>query len=142
MYAYSKFCIAASGFKPNDARWAGFFSPPFTTPTLHVLGENDVIVHAERSRTLVDASACRRVVEHDGGHFVPSKAPWRNFIRDFLRDPLGPVPAPPGAKDSAPEGLLAVQASGLVGGRPAVEKPELNDVNLESPDMKQVTSSL
>jgi hypothetical protein len=28
------------------------------------------------------------------GHFVPSKANWRNFFRDYLADPLGDVPAP------------------------------------------------
>lgn len=28
------------------------------------------------------------------GHFVPSKANWRNFFRDYLRDPLGEVPSP------------------------------------------------
>ena len=52
---------------------------------------------------------------------MPSKAPWRNFFRDFLKDPLGPVPAPAGAKDSAPEGLAAVKADGLATGEAEAE---------------------
>ncbi|KAI5123800.1 hypothetical protein M0805_009095 [Coniferiporia weirii] len=96
-----KFCVAVSGFKPLDARWAQFFSPDFTTPTLHVLGLNDVVVVPERSRSLVGVSANGRVVTHDGGHFVPSKLSWRNFFRDYLDDPLGDVPAPPVSSGTA-----------------------------------------
>lgn len=94
------FCVAVSGFKPKDAHWEQFFSPDYTTPTLHVLGLNDVIIPPERVRTLIDVSAHKRVVTHDGGHFVPSKANWRNFLRDYLKNPLGDVPAPP-ASDEA-----------------------------------------
>ena len=28
------------------------------------------------------------------GHFVPSKANWRGFFRDYLRNPSGDVPSP------------------------------------------------
>lgn len=37
----------------------------------------------------------RLVIPHVSvGHFVPSKANWRNFFRDYLRNPLGDVPSP------------------------------------------------
>lgn len=42
-------------------------SPSYSTPTLHVIGKNDIIVYEERSKALVEVSANRRVEEHDGG---------------------------------------------------------------------------
>ena len=59
--------MAVSGFKPLDITWAPILDPPYTTPTLHVLGTNDVVVIPERSQTLVDVSANARVIKHDGG---------------------------------------------------------------------------
>ncbi|KAI0034841.1 FSH1-domain-containing protein [Vararia minispora EC-137] len=88
------FCIAASGFKPAGEFAARVFEGGYETPTLHVIGRNDVIVIEERSRSLVDVSKNARVEMHDGGHFVPSKANWRNFFKLYLLDPLGNVPGP------------------------------------------------
>ena len=36
------------------------------------------------------------------GHFVPSKANWRNFLKAYLKDPLGDVPSPGPAAGSQP----------------------------------------
>ncbi|KAG9017240.1 hypothetical protein FRB90_001258 [Tulasnella sp. 427] len=81
-----KFGIFAGGFKPVPAPLAAVFSEgPVTTPTLHVIGKNDVIVYAPRSQMLIDACQNPRVEQHDGGHFVPSAAPWRNFFRDYIK---------------------------------------------------------
>ncbi|PAV24267.1 ovarian cancer-associated 2 [Pyrrhoderma noxium] len=109
------FCISASGFKPKDTLFSTFFEPSFNTPTLHVIGLNDVIVPAERSQTLIDVSANRRVVAHDGGHFIPSKAPWRNFLRDFLRNPV-PLDAvsPPPSSDEANGKATSLTATPVV----------------------------
>ncbi|CAE6346996.1 unnamed protein product [Rhizoctonia solani] len=94
-----EFCVLVSGFKPVDSNLGPLFSTPITTPNLHVLGRNDTIVIPERGRTLVDVSKDPRVEEHEGGHFVPSKANWRNFFRDYFLsfDPIlggKPVPSP------------------------------------------------
>ena len=44
---------------------------------------------------VVGAILFRLVIPHVSvGHFVPSKANWRNFFRDYLRSPLGDVPSP------------------------------------------------
>ncbi|EJD08107.1 FSH1-domain-containing protein [Fomitiporia mediterranea MF3/22] len=108
-----KFCVAVSGFKPNDPHWSRFFIPDYATPTLHIFGINDVIIPLERVRTLIDVSAHRVVATHDGGHFVPSKAPWRNFLRDYLKDPLGDVPVPPASDEAS--SIASLVASGLTG---------------------------
>ena len=116
-HASSKFCVAAAGFKPNDVEWAKFFSEGYATPTLHILGTNDIIMPPKRAQTLVDVSANRRVVTHDGGHFVPSKAAWRNFLRDYLKEPFGNVLPPPMSEDAS---SLASSLSGTpVSSQPA-----------------------
>lgn len=98
---YRKFCVAVAGFKLLAEEWAPLFSPSYQTPTLHIVGMNDVIVVPERAQALIDVSANARVVKHDGGHFIPTKQAWRNFLRDYLRDPFGNVQNPPGPGDAA-----------------------------------------
>jgi hypothetical protein len=63
----SKFCVAVSGFKVAGPFSAAIFSEGYTTPTLHVLGKNDILVVEERSRVLINVSMGKRVEEHDGG---------------------------------------------------------------------------
>ncbi|KAI8977729.1 serine hydrolase FSH [Trametes punicea] len=99
------FCIAAAGFRPKSPLCDSIFLPSYSTPTLHILGRNDVIVVEERSRTLLDVSHNKRVEYHDGGHFVPSKASWRNFLKAYMKDPLGDVPSPnPGVASESASG--------------------------------------
>ncbi|KIM75675.1 hypothetical protein PILCRDRAFT_798693 [Piloderma croceum F 1598] len=97
-----KFCVSVSGFKPPDQLATILMSPSYSTPTLHVLGKNDVIVIEEWSKVLLEISANKRIEEHDGGHFVPCKANWRNFFRDYLLDPLRDVPSPGLSSSSTP----------------------------------------
>jgi len=89
-----RFCVAVAGFRPRSPLCDSILLPSYPTPTLHVLGKTDVIVVEERSKTLLDVSSNKRVEYHDGGHFVPSKASWRNFFRSYIRDPLGDIPSP------------------------------------------------
>jgi hypothetical protein len=63
----SKFCVSVSGFKVAGPISAAVFSEGYATPTLHVLGKNDIIVVEERSRVLINISIGKRVEEHDGG---------------------------------------------------------------------------
>ena len=112
--------MAAAGFRPTSPLCDSIFLPSFSTPTLHVLGRTDVIVVEERSKTLTDISSNGRIEWHDGGtyftmfllslrvqiglagHFVPSKANWRNFLKAYLKDPLGDVPSPGPSPASQP----------------------------------------
>ncbi|SOV05197.1 related to FSH3 - putative serine hydrolase [Ustilago sp. UG-2017a] len=89
-----KFAVAVSGFRSRDQLHQKLFETPIETPVLHVLGRADQIVELERSQTLVDVCKNSRVELHDGGHSLPSQAPWRNFFRDFFStftsDPYAP----------------------------------------------------
>ncbi|KAI0773072.1 FSH1-domain-containing protein [Trametes elegans] len=96
------FCISAAGFRPYSLLCDTILLPSFSTPTLHILGKNDVIVVEERSKSILDISDNKRVEYHDGGHFVPSKANWRNFLKAYIKDPLGNVPSPTPGPESQP----------------------------------------
>ncbi|KAH9975572.1 serine hydrolase FSH [Lactifluus volemus] len=97
-----KFCVAASGFKVAGPLSAAIFSEGYTTPTLHILGRNDILVVEERSRVLINDSLGKRVEEHDGGHFVPSKASWRTFLRAYMLNPTSEIPSPGSSSVSQP----------------------------------------
>jgi hypothetical protein len=109
--------VAVAGFRAPGDLASAIFECGYSTPTLHVLGKNDIIVIEERARTLTDVSNVKRIVEHDGGwhhatsiyrtlkhtlilisvgHFVPSKGSWRKFFNEFFKHPeqLDLVPAP------------------------------------------------
>ncbi|KAI0001042.1 serine hydrolase FSH [Russula vinacea] len=97
-----KFCVSVSGFKVAGPLSAAVFSEGYATPTLHVLGRNDILVVEERSRVLIDISTGKRVEEHEGGHFVPSKASWRTFLKAYMLNPTGDIPSPGPSSMSQP----------------------------------------
>ncbi|PVF93539.1 hypothetical protein CPB86DRAFT_777031 [Serendipita vermifera] len=80
-----KFCIAVAGFRPRDEMVDPLLDQGIDTPTVHVLGVNDQIVSLERSQTLVDICRNARVEKHEGGHFIPSKATWRQFFAQYIK---------------------------------------------------------
>ncbi|KAJ7216518.1 FSH1-domain-containing protein [Mycena pura] len=118
-----EFCVAVSGFRLPGPIGDVVFSSNYTTPTLHIIGRNDVVVIEERSRQLVRASENARVEEHDGGHFVPSKADWRRFLAAYLQDPGGNVPSPASSLPTTTPGSSAGN-SGTV--TPATADASLN----------------
>jgi hypothetical protein len=61
------FALCVAGFRARGALADALFAVPYATPTLHVLGRTDVLVVPERAQTLLDVSAGKRVVWHDGG---------------------------------------------------------------------------
>lgn len=68
----SEFVISISGFLPSDPlleRIISHTSPKLATPSLHVVGLNDVIVIPERSELLISVSdkEATRVERHEGG---------------------------------------------------------------------------
>ncbi|GBE80767.1 hypothetical protein SCP_0304860 [Sparassis crispa] len=89
-----QYCVSVAGFRPTGPLCDSIFQSSYATPTLHILGKTDIVVTEERSKHLLELSTNKRVEYHDGGHFVPSKANWRNFLRSYLRGPLGDVPSP------------------------------------------------
>ena len=62
------------------------------TPTMFVIGTTDKIVSHERAIKLCDVfdKECLTLVEHDGGHFIPTHTEvtqqYRQFVEPFLDD--------------------------------------------------------
>ena len=112
----SDFCIAAAGFKPVGAFSEKVFEGGYSTPTLHIIGRTDIIITAERAQSLIDVSKGARVEEHEGGHFLPSKANWRNFLKAYLLDPLGNIPSP----NAMPSGTATPASGTATPAEPAV----------------------
>lgn len=104
-----EFCVAISGFKLIDPLTEALWEGGYSTPTLHVIGKTDVVVVEERSRALLQVSNDQRVEDHSGGHFVPSKGPWRKFLAAYLSNPSGEHPSPSsGASSETASGASSV----------------------------------
>ncbi|CED84339.1 Phospholipase/carboxyhydrolase [Phaffia rhodozyma] len=109
-----KFAIFVGGFVPN-AKNLGlekYFPIDGNTATLHIIGKVDVIISEARSLALADNCEDSRVEYHDGGHFVPSKASYRNFFRDYISSfeeggSQGDVPSPVSATPTPVSGRSA-----------------------------------
>ena len=82
-----RFAVFVSGFVPADEDAAAALLAGVTgVPTLHVIGATDALVPPERSRALAALFEGAVVVEHAGGHMVPSSAAVRQEVRAFLAE--------------------------------------------------------
>lgn len=79
-----KFAVIFSGFRSRFPQYDFAYEPAIKTPMMHVIGRNDPIVTPERSQLLVEASINPSVLVHPGSHFVPSGAPQKNAVVDFI----------------------------------------------------------
>jgi fermentation-respiration switch protein FrsA (DUF1100 family) len=79
-----EFAIMVGGFTSNMPQHAGLFRHKLTVPSVHVTGRADMIVPRRDSLLLADRFADPLVIEHPGGHVVPSgravTAPIANFL--------------------------------------------------------------
>ncbi|KIK57431.1 hypothetical protein GYMLUDRAFT_247068 [Collybiopsis luxurians FD-317 M1] len=102
-----KFVACVSGFLIRGPKltWesynvsrAAMGAPEFgfakNTPTLYVVGRNDIVVPLERSHIFAQHSLYKRVEEHHGGHFIPMQTKWRQFFISFFMDPFSDIPSP------------------------------------------------
>ncbi|KAJ3711052.1 serine hydrolase FSH [Lentinula raphanica] len=103
-------CVCAAGFLPTFPLSLTILSPNtrFTTPTLHICGLADPIIPFARARLLTELTPNGRIETHDGGHFVPSKNPWRKFIAAWLNDPTNAEIPSPEDTTSTPNGSTPV----------------------------------
>lgn len=85
-----KFAVAYSGFLPSHSAYQAFFEPSIQTPFLHFIGMLDSVVSEERTLALVDKCAVekRKVVFHQGAHFVPTSKQMTEVLIKFIQDCL------------------------------------------------------
>lgn len=54
-------------------------------PSLHVIGEADVIVAPERCKKLADGFVDAKVILHDGGHYIRTNKEVKDAIRELVK---------------------------------------------------------
>ncbi|WFD39430.1 dihydrofolate reductase [Malassezia japonica] len=97
-----RFMISVSGFRARPDAFQALMDAKIATPALIIRGKEDMIVPPQLTETLVEVCSNVRVAEHGGGHYLPTPAPWRNFVRDYIEafrsgqpDAWRTIPAPP-----------------------------------------------
>lgn len=80
-----RFCMFFSGFKSAGLDHAKFYEKKITTiPTFHSVGKDDQVVTSDRGVALAELYEGSILMEHDGGHFMPSKGTYRPQYHAFL----------------------------------------------------------
>ncbi|GAA6062783.1 hypothetical protein JCM10212_002152 [Sporobolomyces blumeae] len=81
-----KAAVLCSAFGPGDPECVAWFEgwAP-SVPTLHVIGENDVVVSPNYSFDTAARFSYSKVVWHTGGHHVPRKAYFAHLFKQFYR---------------------------------------------------------
>ena len=79
-----EFAIMVGGFTSTMPQHADLFRHKLTIPSVHVTGRADVIVPRRDSLLLADRFTDPLVIEHPGGHVIPSSSAATAPIADFL----------------------------------------------------------
>ncbi|KAL9234902.1 hypothetical protein vseg_009717 [Gypsophila vaccaria] len=81
-----RFAIMCSGFAVN---LEGHEEGSLTCPSLHVFGAGggDRQISSNFSRNLASyfEDGCRVIIEHDSGHIIPTRPPYIDEVKEFLR---------------------------------------------------------
>eukprot|EP00035_Acanthoeca_spectabilis_P027577 m.467099 g.467099 ORF g.467099 m.467099 type:complete len:297 (-) comp25884_c0_seq1:323-1213(-) len=85
---------------------------PLCTPTLIVHGAADRIIPSSRSLAMAELFTAPVIVEHDGGHHVPSSAPVRKALQAFVKgEHMRLIPAQNGQDAAIPKSREALSES-------------------------------
>jgi hypothetical protein len=86
-----KFVILVGGFKSRATAHKDLISPApmepkISAPSLHIIGTSDEWVVPDRSKELLFCydEKTRSVLEHPGGHYIPSDASSKQKIVDWI----------------------------------------------------------
>ncbi|KAK2197128.1 bifunctional Alpha-Beta hydrolase fold/Serine hydrolase FSH [Babesia duncani] len=84
-----KFCVLFSGPMPANVHLRNILNegPPISIPSLHLLGEKDLIVTSARALPLIDYYTNAEIHNHKSGHVVPHtecKQVYRSFFKRML----------------------------------------------------------
>ncbi|XVF41750.1 hypothetical protein PTKIN_Ptkin01aG0305300 [Pterospermum kingtungense] len=82
-----RFVILCSGFA---LQLADFGQQPINLPSLHIFGsdpgkDRQITSHTSRYLASRFEDGCSVIIEHEFGHIIPTRPPYINDIKDFLR---------------------------------------------------------
>jgi predicted esterase len=80
------FAMMAGGFVSNEPGHAPLYAATagYGLPSIHMMGRSDAVVPIEDSRRLAARFTAPTVVEHSGGHVIPSSAVVREKVAEFF----------------------------------------------------------
>lgn len=83
-----RFVIIVSGFRSLAPAHAELFAhrDAYRLPSLHIIGDNDMVVAPADSRALATLFPGARTVRHPGGHVIAATPEVRAAFADFLAD--------------------------------------------------------
>ncbi|MCU1678197.1 MAG: hypothetical protein JWM93_2955 [Frankiales bacterium] len=79
-----EFAVMVGGFTSHEPKHAALFERKITLPSLHVMGTSDGIVPMQDSLRLAERFDDPVVVQHPGGHVIPSAATSTSRIAQFM----------------------------------------------------------
>ncbi|KAI9505435.1 hypothetical protein GGI25_005259 [Coemansia spiralis] len=83
-HAPFKFAIISSGYKLKDTRWQYLYEKPISTPSLHIYGVLDSMIHVSKSIELKHTFAHATEYCFVGTHFVPKTPEAIETISEFI----------------------------------------------------------
>ena len=106
-----RFAICISGFPARSEAHAAFMAPQgIDLPSLHIYGEQDVLMDHERTLALAGCFVEPQIVSHEGGHFFPDLWP-RDVLRSFLLPFLAEPPTTPQLDVAALDAITTLDAA-------------------------------
>jgi pimeloyl-ACP methyl ester carboxylesterase len=81
-----EFAVMVGGFTSDKPQHSALFQRKITLPSLHVMGASDSIVPMRDSARLADRFENPVIVEHRGGHVIPSDPAIASRIARFVAD--------------------------------------------------------
>lgn len=78
------FAVLVSGFKNDAPQLAGLYRYAFTLPSAHIISRTDGIVPPRESHSFAERFENAVILEHTGGHIVPSTPAVVEGIIHFL----------------------------------------------------------
>jgi pimeloyl-ACP methyl ester carboxylesterase len=83
-----EFALMAGGFRSDSPIHADLYATRdnYEFPSVHIMGNSDVVVPIADSRILARQFASPVVLEHPGGHIIASTPPTRQAVARFLAD--------------------------------------------------------
>jgi predicted esterase len=79
-----KFSLSFSPFLIRDERCQPWFTKPINFPICLVYGTSDELVSPELTKALGEHFVNSVLIEHDGGHYVPTNGDFKNKYLNFL----------------------------------------------------------
>ena len=90
-----QFVVCISGFPSRSAQHDELLQPnSISLPSLHVVGQNGLLVDPDRTFALAHCFQTPQIIEHSGGHFVPDKWPLdeiKTFMKGFCKPYIDPA---------------------------------------------------